>query len=425
MEPEQKKLREKLIFLILMTLTVIGVLAFYFLTTSEKEDTSVLVFYHWWTSSQEQEALHALVNIFSEQYPNVTVIPTSIKGGSRQTPDSFEAHAGYESKPYFEQDLLSPVDNIWASEGLEKVISPVVKSMCKFEGHYYSIPISIHRSNLVWYNKEILDENGINPANLTSWDSFFAACDKLRANNITYPVQIGKDWTESHLFEAIVASQGIDFYENWINGKITSPTNPKLLKSLEIFKKYMGYANMDYSSLEWNKATERVINGYSAFIVMTDWANEEFNLADMTYNEDYGSFAVPGTEEMYGLILDTFLLPKYIQHPTNAERWLKVVASKEGQDAFNPLQGSISPRLDTNVSEYDLYQRLAIFDFLSVDYMLPSVVHGSGAPDEFRAKLDEVIPQFAVDGDITQAATALTDYTTSISDKFTTEWQLK
>jgi len=437
MKIKKQKLRKKLILFILITIAIMGGLFVYFLS-SQKEDTEVLVFYHWWTSSGEQAALNALIEVFSEQNPDVTVIPTPVSGGggfelieiikplvfAREAPDAFQMHAGYETKPYFEAGLLESVDNIWKSECLEKVIPEVVQSMCKFNGHYYSVPIDIHRYNLVWYNKELLDKNNINPAELTTWDSFFEACDRLKGNGVEYPVQIGRDWTEAHLFESIIASQGIDFYEDWVNGKITSPNNEMLLNSLKIFKKYMSYANPDYSSLEWNEVTERIINREGAFNVMGDWANGEFKVSGMVYNKDYGTFTVPGTGKMYGLVIDTFQRPKYIKHATNLERWLKVVGSKEGQDAFNPWKGSISARIDTNISKYDLYQKLAIFDFISAQYMLPSVVHGSGAPESFRVKLNKIISEFATDLDINKTAKTLTDYTKSISKEFTTEWQL-
>lgn len=437
MKIKKIRLNKKIILPILITLAIIGILIAYSLS-NQKEDTGVLVFYHWWTSSGEQAALNALVDVFSEQYPNVTIIPTSISGGggfqlievikplvfAREAPDAFQMHAGYEAKPYFEAGLLEQVDNIWKSQQLENVTPKIIQVMCKFDNHYYSVPVDIHRSNVVWYNKNLLDKNGIDISKINTWDSFFEACDKLKANGVKYPVQIGTDWTESHLFESIIASQGIDFYEDWINGKVTSADDPRLLKSLEIFKKYMSYANKDYSSLEWNEVTNRIILGEGAFNVMGDWANGEFKAVGMEYNEGYGTFPVPETGKMYGIVIDTFQRPKYIKHPTNSERWLEVVASRDGQDAFNPLKGSISARIDTNITKYGLYQRLAILDFLSIKYILPSVVHGSGAPEKFRVKLNEIISEFAKDLDINKTAKTLTDYTKEISKEFTTEWQL-
>jgi glucose/mannose transport system substrate-binding protein len=88
------------------------------------------------------------------------------------------------------------------------------------------------------------------------------------------------------------------------------------------------------------------MNGEGAFCIMGDWADGEFRTAGKAYGKDYGAFLVPGTKGMFGLGVDTFQHPKGISDQTNSMRWLRLVASKEGQDAFNPVKGSISARSD-------------------------------------------------------------------------------
>jgi len=260
---------------------------------------------------------------------------------------------------------------------------------------------------------------------LKTWDDFFAACDKLKAAGVTYPIQIGETWTQSHVIEQIFASQGIDFYQDLVNGNITSADDPRLVKSFEIFKKYLSYTNTDASGNSWDVATKRIIKGDSAFNIMGDWANGEFKIVGMTYGQDYGTFAVPGTSDMYGLVVDTFQHPKGVLHPVNSENWLKVVVSKDGQDAFNPKKGSISVRNDANVSLYDAYQKSAITDFKTVKYMYPSIVHGSGAPDAFKLKLNDIVSAYVTDMDAAKAASAITEEAKTVSSQYTKVWSLK
>ncbi len=419
-------------------ITILLGLGIYYLI-SLKHEANLLVIYHWWSSPGEAKALSELVTLFNQKYPDEIVEPILITGGpgyklrqviknlilAKEAPDTFQMHPTYEAKPYFDEGLLQPVDDIWESNDLEKVVPKVVQAMCKFGDHYYEVPINIHRVNLVWYNKEILDENNIDPSKLTTWDSFFDACDKLKANGVKYPIQIGSGWMAGQVFENIMAGQGIGVYEDWINGKITSPDDPRLVKSLEILKRYMQYTNKDYAQFDWwNNLTAKIISGDGAFNIMGDWANGDFRDAGMKYNKDYGSFPVPGTENMYGLCIDTFQRLKNINHPKNLERWLQLVASKEGQDTFNPTKGSISARIDTNISKYDLYQRLAILDFTSIRYMFPSVVHGSGAPEDFKFELQDIMAEFMDDLNVTKTAIELTDYTKKIHDEYTITWEL-
>jgi glucose/mannose transport system substrate-binding protein len=403
-------------------------------------EANVLEIYHWWTSGGEKAAIDALVKVFNEKYPDIAVLQSPVAGGAGyvmkaamkslvlagEAPDAFQMHAGYEGKPYFDGGYLDPISDLWTEQGFEAVIPKVVQDMVKFKGDYYAVPVNIHRPNVVWYNKAVLDANGIDPASLTTWDAFTAACDKLVAAGKAHPISIGDSgkWTDTHVLEQMIAGEGIDFYENWVNGKLTSATDPKLLHALETFKKYLSYINPDHSALTWDQATAMVIKGDAAFNVMGDWANGEFLVAKKVYGKDYGTFPTPGTAGMYGLVIDCFQHPKGVKHPANSRKWLTVVGSKDGQDAFNPLKGSISARTDADITKYGPYQGAAIADFKAAQYMYPSVTHGSGAPEAFATKLNDILSAFVDTKDVSAAANALTSATTGAAADYTTVWKL-
>src|SRR6185436_12595793 len=102
------------------------------------------------------------------------------------------------------------------------------------DGHYYSLPVNVHRNNLIWYNKALIDKHRIDPSTLTTWDAFFKAVDKLEAAGVHNPLQIGENWTASVAFESIMAGLGMPAYEDWINGKITAADDPRLLQAFGI-----------------------------------------------------------------------------------------------------------------------------------------------------------------------------------------------
>ena len=399
-----------------------------------QKEVNALTIYHWWTSPGEVAAVTALVNVFSKKYPDVAIMSSPVTSGGTvdfqkvlapmvlngQAPDSFQGHPGYEIIPYYDSQTIETVNDLWKSENLESVIPKSIQDINKFNGNYYSVPIDVQRGNVVWYNKPLLDKNGINPATLTTWDAFFAACDKLRANGVQYPIQIGENWTETHVFENIVGSVGAKYFEDWANGKVTSETDTRTIQAFTIFKKYLSYTNPDYVKLTWNDAVDRVIKGQSAFNVMGDWANGEFKIVGMKYDKDFGTFPLPGTSDEYIVTVDTFVRPKGIAHPTNATNWLKVVASKEGQDAFNVLKGDISARKDADVSLYDGYQKSAIADFNSVKYILPS--RGTSMPPSFVTGLDGVIAAFVADKDVNKAAKAMADLTNKVHSDYIITW---
>ncbi len=417
---------------------VVGGITYAVLVTPE-EKLDALEIYHWWTSGGEKAAVDALVDVFIAEYPDVAVIQSPVSGGAGFTmlgvikslvlageaPDAFQMHAGYEGYPYYDANLLEKIDHLWTDE-LKAVIPDVVESMNMFGGHYYSMPVNIHRNNIVWYSTKLLDDNNIKVDDLTTWTKFFDACDTLKTAGVKYPISMGTTWTAAHAFEQIAASMGIDFYEDWINGKITSATDEDLLDALGIFETYLGYVNPDHADLTWDAATSMIINNESAFNIMGDWANGEFGpaVANYTFGVEYDTFAVPGTADMYSLTIDCFQHPKNVAHPKNSDRWLEVVASKAGQDAFNPIKGSISARTDADLTKYGAYQKSAVDDFKKVTYMYPSIVHGSGAPEAFKVKLSDIISAFVEDKDAEEAAKDITDYTKEIIDEYTVIWDL-
>ncbi len=425
---------------VIATAGIVAGIMYVVIAPSGEKEADALEIYHWWTSGGEAAAVGALVDVFEGLYPDTTVIQSAVAGGSGTTmipiitalvlageaPDAFQMHAGYEGIAYYEADLLDDINDIWADNNLEAVIPDVVQSMCQFGGDYYMVPVNIHRSNVVWYNLKELESVGVDPSTLTNWTAFFDACFEFEdANPGKDAIALGHAWTQAHLFEQILAGEGIDVYESWINGDIISGTDADLLAALTILETFMTYTNADFDSLSWDVATDLLIQNESIFNVMGDWANGEFLVANSVYDDDYGTIAVPGTADMYGLVVDAFQHPAGVAQPINSDRWLEVVASKEGQDAFNPLKGSISARTDTNLALYGPYHDWTFDDFSNVTYMFPSVVHGSGAPQSFSSELASVINAFCTNT-ATKAATAIAiaNLAADNAADYTTVWAL-
>jgi glucose/mannose transport system substrate-binding protein len=397
---------------------------------------SRLSLYHWWTSPSEVAAFKALSDLFTKKYPDVVVAAANAPGSGSMgmfpvikglaqaghAPETFQLNAGYAMQPFLDAGLLAPIDPIWQSEGLEKVFPPVVRDLNKLDGHYYSVPIGVHRKNVIWYNKALLDRYEIDPTTLTTWDAFFRATDKLKTRGIGAPIALA-DGTVAQVFEAILASQGMGTYEDWINGRIRAGNDARMLQAFGTFKTYVGYSNRDHGELAWEAALKRVMKGEGAFCLIGDWANGEFRLAGMKYGRDYGALLVPGTRGMFGLSLDTFQHPRRSSSEGNAERWLKLAASREGQDAFNPLKGSIPARIDADVNKYDTYQRSTITDLAASRLVYPSIAQA--APNVYYTRLTEVLTAFVSDLDVNKGAAALAAATTQFSAKYTRVWSLK
>jgi glucose/mannose transport system substrate-binding protein len=106
------------------------------------------------------------------------------------------------------------------------------------------------------------------------------------------------------------------------------------------------------------------------------------------------------------IVADGFVLGKGAKDRENTLLWLKAVGSKEGQEAFNPLKGSIPARTDVDRAKFGPYHNWSM-DSFAKDNLVPSVVHGSAAPADFQQALNDAVTTFVVDKDVDAFSAAL------------------
>ena len=172
-----------------------------------------------------------------------------------------------------------------------------------------------------------------------TFDDFFNAAEKLKAKNITALALGDKDPgprpTSSR--RVLLGVLGAEGYKGLWTGT-TNWNDAKVTDALNTFKKMLGYVNADHAALNWDQANDLLIQGKAAMNIMGDWANGDYTDKKFT---DYGWTQSPGTKGIFDALSDTFALPKDAKNRQNALDWLKLAGSVEGQDAFNPLKGSI------------------------------------------------------------------------------------
>jgi glucose/mannose transport system substrate-binding protein len=138
-------------------------------------------------------------------------------------------------------------------------------------------------------------------------------------------------------------------------------------------------------------------------MISGDWMNGYFKSVQFT---DYKWAPTPGTDGNYLLLSDSFGLPKGVKFRDNAINWLKVCGSKEGQDAFNPIKGSIPARTDADKSKYDEYQLSALEDWKS-NTLVPSLQHGAAAKQSFLLDYDLALNDMYSSRDVAATQTQL------------------
>ena len=299
-------------------------------------------------------------------------------------------------------DYLEPVNFIFEEEGWYDFYPEDMISILSSGDDILSVPVNIHRSNVLWYNKAVFEENGIEVP--TTFDEFFAAANVLEAAGIT-PLAMGEAWTATHLFENVLLGVvGSDDYVGLMDGSVRWDSDG-VKEAIQTFVDILDYVNTDNSALTWDAAAQYVIDGTAAMTIMGDWAEGYFKSKGLTPDVEFGYVPSPGTSGIFMALSDTFCLPKDAPNRDAAIAWLKLCGSKEGQDAFNPLKGSIPSRTDADISLYDVYLKSAIDDFGS-DIITPSIQHGAAVSETWLAAIGDVITLLLSDKDVDAAAAA-------------------
>jgi len=400
-----------------MLLSILLMVALLFVSSfsAMAQDGEVEIF-SWWTGGGEEEGLNALIELFNEDYPDVEVINATVAGGAGSNakavlktrmvggnpPDSFQVHGGAELvNTYVETGMMEPITGLLEEWGVKDKFNQQILEMSSYEGEYYSVPVNVHRSNIMFYNKAVLEENNVEPP--TDLASFKEALAKLDEAGVV-PLSLGdtNKWPATQIFESLLVSTlGPEGYNGLWNGN-TAADDPAIREALVHFDDIMQYVNEDHSALTWQDATQIMQEGEAGFNIMGDWAEGYMKTLGWTPGEEFGWMPVPESEGTFIVITDTFGLPKGAPNPENAEKWLKTIASVEGQDTFNPIKGSIPARLDADKSKYDPYLTSAMEDFAE-DTLSPSIAHGSAAPEGFITALNDTINEFITTGDVDAA----------------------
>jgi len=374
-----------------------------------------LVVASWWTAGGEAEGLNGMFEIYKAKYPDVEIVNATVAGGAGfvfrpvlktriiagDPPDTFQLHAGLEVEGYDPETYLEPLDDIYASEGLEEAFPADLLTLLEYKDHYWGVPVNIHRSNVLWYDKSIFADAGLNPP--ITWDEFWTVADALKAQGVV-PLAMGTSggWEAPHVFEDVLAGTcGAEKYSGLFTGA-TPWTDSCVTEALENFKRMLTYANTDHPALSWDGAGHYLIDNKGAMMIMGDWANGWFTAQGYT---DYGWAPPPGSKGIFVGLSDSFSLPKEAPNRDNAIAWLKVCGSKEGQEAFNPKKGSICARTDCDPALFNEYLQSAMADWAS-DAIVPSMFHGAAAIESWVLDYVDAITLFVVSGDVagTQAA---------------------
>jgi glucose/mannose transport system substrate-binding protein len=377
--------------------------------TSATTDTDQLEVVSWWTSGSEAAALDALFGAFRRSNPDVDAVNAAVAGGAGSKarvelatrlqdddpPDVWQTFAGKSVQGYAARGAVRSLETVFEGDDLRTRMQPTIMRSLLRDGRPYGVPTGAHRSNVLWFNKRVLERAGVStPSSAYTVDAFLADLKQVEASGET-PLCLGaKDrFTTAELLENVLLSAiGTAGWRNMVDDELDWRSK-RVETALERFGDLLRFSDPGASGLTWDAATKKLGSGGCAFESMNDSAFGELVDAGARENEDFGSIAFPGTGGSFLAVVDVFVAATKADNAKNALAFLGDISEPATQLAFSKSKGSVPVLNDVDVAPLTAYQR-ASSKSLWASPVLLSVAHGEAMSPEFQEGFYEAISTY-------------------------------
>lgn len=363
-------------------LLLAGVAALSMLGGAAAQETEVI---HHFTAATERDSLQILADKFEELGgtwvdnavagpPNSRRVYTS-RMQAGQPPQAYATVTNRDHLDFIDQGFLIDIDAV-ATEGnwREKFPPAIIEAISGEDGKIYLVPAALYVPNMVFYNKKVFDDLGIEtPSNFD--DTFFAALDKLKENGIV-PLAFSADPFHIRFpFEGMLLALGGPEMWNkvWIDRDEATLRSDEFRAILEAFGRLRDYVDEGATGRAWNLGANMLATGQAGMQIMGSWANGEYRAAGLTAGEGFGCFIPGNLTHVHG---DVFVFPRQpgLDAPTDGQKLLaEVVADPVNQTAYVDPRGAMPVRLDAEFPENgDACLQLGLDVFRTEGALLPN-----------------------------------------------------
>lgn len=316
---------------------------------------------HWWTSGGEAAAVAEFAKAFDATGNKWVdgaiagsggtarpIMISRITGGDPMGATQF--NHGKQAQELVASGLMRDLTELAEKEGWKNLVRPSsLLDSCTLDGKIYCVPINIHSPQWLWLSNAAFEKIGVPVP--TNWDEFTAAAPKLEAAGIVPLAVGGQPWQTTLAFNAILTSiAGPEVYTKVYGDKdaalAAGPEVAKAFEALDLARKM----SVNSKVQNWNDATSMVITGKAAGQIMGDWAQGEFQVANMVAGKDYTCLPGLGVNPYIATGGDAFYFPKLDDAEKTAaqEVLASTMMAATTQVAFNLKKGSLPVRGDVD-----------------------------------------------------------------------------
>lgn len=221
------------------------------------------------------EADHPGVNIelqFLENESYKAKLPTLLQ--SNDKPSMIYSWGGGVLDEQWKAGVLRDIDSV-VPEDVRKNIGTAGVSAFTRDGKLVGLATQVSEV-VIWYNKDLFAQAGLDPATMADWDGFLAGVQKLKDAGIT-PLAMGAgDKWPAHFFWSylVVRLAGEEGFEAAKAGEGEGFAGPDFVKAGELFLQLsaMDPYQEGFQGASHDQATGTFGDGKAAMMLMGDWA---------------------------------------------------------------------------------------------------------------------------------------------------------
>lgn len=299
--------------------------------------------------SDQLKALQQVTDKFEEENPDVSVNlaertssyeqDVQVRLSGNNAPDIFNTH-GWSRDRY--SDFL---ENLSGRDWASKLTDEAKTVFSKDDGSFYALPLDVQITGL-FYNQTVLDNAGVDPTSIKTWDDFDAACEKISDTGAYCIAAAGKDGWAGNL--ADFTASGVytdDEIEELQNGTFDTAAYEKVTSMIKDWAD-KGYFNPDYSSATQDDGARYIASDEAAFLFQPNSLQQMV----LSYNADakLGFLPVPSTNtDPYLVVGEDYALgvSKDSKNKDIALKYIDFLAEPENMKVLSDTMGN-APGLD-------------------------------------------------------------------------------
>ncbi len=316
-------------------------------------------------AGEEQASFQAVIDGFTELYPNVEVkytsggdnlaplLSTAVEGGN--PPDIAAIGQPGLMADFAGQDAIQPIDDL--RDAIVENFGESVADVGAVDGTQYGVMFKGANKSTIWYNVASFEEAGVDPPE--TWEDLSTAADTIKAAGITpYSVGVDVGWPMSDLFENIyIRSAGVEMYDQLTNHEIPW-TDQSVKDALAIMAEVVQSDNMAGGTdgalqTEMPDSVAKVFTDSpeAAMVIIGDFAP---GVTETTLEPEtgYNVFTFPAIEGSEPAVVGAGDL--FVQFKDNpaADAFLEYLTTPEAAELWATRGGFSSPNKNLDVGVY-------------------------------------------------------------------------